>query len=109
MNSSITTKLDELFAEWQLSCSHFVKDGIMLKPDTNIDVEVAWLHSERRIAFLLKDQNQGIGEHWDDDARLWPLYEGWPRGQMFHIIGAPDKPCGVGRADANPKLLLNDT
>ena len=78
MNRSITTKLDELFAEWQLSCSHFVKDGIMLKPDTNIDVEVAWLHSERRIAFLLKD-------------------------------GAPDKPCGVGRADANPKLLLNDT
>ena len=25
------------------------------------------------------------------------------------IMGAPDKPCGVGRADANPKLLLNDT
>ena len=25
------------------------------------------------------------------------------------LIGAPDKPCGVGRADANPKLLLNDT
>ena len=25
------------------------------------------------------------------------------------INGAPDKPCGVGRADANPKLLLNDT
>ena len=25
------------------------------------------------------------------------------------ICGAPDKPCGVGRADANPKLLLNDT
>ena len=23
--------------------------------------------------------------------------------------GAPDKPCGVGRADANPKLVLNDT
>ena len=28
---------------------------------------------------------------------------------MFPILGAPDKPCGVGRADANPKLLLNDT
>ena len=40
---------------------------------------------------------------------------------IFHVItlffepinnrlsGAPDKPCGVGRADANPKLLLNDT
>ena len=25
------------------------------------------------------------------------------------VYGAPDKPCGVGRADANPKLLLNDT
>ena len=23
--------------------------------------------------------------------------------------GAPDKPCGVGCADVNPKLLLNDT
>ena len=29
--------------------------------------------------------------------------------QNFTIAGAPDKPCGVGRADANPKLLLNDT
>ena len=28
---------------------------------------------------------------------------------MAMVIGAPDKPCGVGRADANPKLLLNDT
>ena len=27
----------------------------------------------------------------------------------LHTLGAPDKPCGVGRADANPKLLLNDT
>ena len=25
------------------------------------------------------------------------------------VVGAPDKPCGVGRADANPELLLNDT
>ena len=22
--------------------------------------------------------------------------------------GAPDRPCGVGRADASPELLLND-
>ena len=27
----------------------------------------------------------------------------------FTFAGAPDKPCGVGRADANPTLLLNDT
>ena len=30
-------------------------------------------------------------------------------GKRMTRIGAPDKPCGVGRADANPKLLLNDT
>ena len=29
--------------------------------------------------------------------------------QQSPELGAPDKPCGVGRADANPKLLLNDT
>ena len=28
---------------------------------------------------------------------------------LLNDTGAPDKPCGVGRADANPKLLLNDT
>ena len=28
---------------------------------------------------------------------------------LWEEMGAPDKPCGVGRADANPKLLLNDT
>ena len=30
-------------------------------------------------------------------------------GKGGRVHGAPDKPCGVGRADANPKLLLNDT
>ena len=29
--------------------------------------------------------------------------------ETWKYTGAPDKPCGVGRADANPKLLLNDT
>ena len=28
---------------------------------------------------------------------------------LIEKIGAPDKPSGVGRADANPKLLLHDT
>ena len=32
-----------------------------------------------------------------------------PTWQTMNGTGAPDKPCGVGRADANPKLLLNDT
>ena len=34
---------------------------------------------------------------------------GYTNNQGTQIHGAPDKPCGVGRADANPKLLLNDT
>ena len=37
-----------------------------------------------------------------------PLNELSPE-EDFILGGAPDKPCGVGRADANPKLLLNDT
>ena len=28
---------------------------------------------------------------------------------LVGFIGAPDKPCGGGCADANPKLLPNDT
>ena len=31
------------------------------------------------------------------------------KDRLKRNAGAPDKPCGVGRADANPKLLLNDT
>ena len=33
----------------------------------------------------------------------------WVQNYITQYLGAPDKPCGVGRADANPKLLLNDT
>ena len=29
--------------------------------------------------------------------------------EIIKNTGAPDKPCGVGCADVNPKLLLNDT
>ena len=30
--------------------------------------------------------------------------------EIIKSVGAPDKPCGVGRADANPKTMLpNDT
>lgn len=68
----INTALDTLFDGWESSYdAPFVRDGLMLKADETIDVEDLWLHTERRVAFLLKDQNQGKGEHWDDDARLW--------------------------------------
>ena len=35
--------------------------------------------------------------------------ESFKKSELGRFHGAPDKPCGVGRADANPKLLLNDT
>ena len=38
---------------------------------------------------------------------LWVL-SSYVKTHFLKICGAPDKPCGVGRADANPKLLLND-
>ena len=37
------------------------------------------------------------------------IYDYFDRNPELKVLGAPDKPCGVGRADANPKLLLNDT
>ena len=37
------------------------------------------------------------------------LYKLTAAKEVPHYKGAPDKPCGVGCADANPKLLLNDT
>lgn len=68
----LNVALDKLFDEWKSTYDcPFVADGLMLKCDETIDVENLWLQSSRRIAFLLKDQNQGSGAHWDDDARLW--------------------------------------
>ena len=40
--------------------------------------------------------------------RISPFFQTIER-YFSTFYGAPDKPCGVGRADANPKLLLNDT
>lgn len=51
-----------------------VCDGIMRKPgkDESGDVELerSWWSQPKRIAFLMKDQNQG-SSHWSDDARNW--------------------------------------
>lgn len=89
MSNSINQELDRLFNDWKPFCNYFVKDGIMLKPNRQIDVDEAWINSERRIAFLLKDQNQsaGNGQHWDDDTRLWLTTDNQlPKGQLFQII-----------------------
>ena len=55
-------------------------------------------------AFFVYKTKQFINRYiWEATAQML-LYEA-----LLLILGAPDKPCGVGRADANPKLLLNDT
>ena len=46
-----------------------------------------------------QSERETCGEEPYGDSYVAPIKNG----------GAPDKPCGVGRADANPKLLLNDT
>jgi hypothetical protein len=84
---SINKQLDQLFDDWKeksknnkdagnkLGSEHFVKDGIVCKPTF---VENLWLNSNKRVLFLLKDQNQGAdsSKHWDDDARCWFNTEG---------------------------------
>ena len=47
---------------------------------------------------------EGCTAHLPKFKCVYDLY-----GDSTKYYGAPDKPCGVGRADANPKLLLNDT
>ncbi len=69
-------KLDKLFDQWKsrIRMSNFVKDGVMLKNDAflNVDIDKKWLNLPRRIVFLMKDQNQGEWR-WDDDTRQWML------------------------------------
>lgn len=58
--------LDSLFDEWIESYETkerhlFCKDGIMLKNDSTIKVDLLWDHSPRKVAFLLKDCPDGWG------------------------------------------------
>ncbi len=51
-----------------------VCDGLMRKPSKDEsgddELEKSWWSQPMRIAFLMKDQNQG-GNHWNEDARNW--------------------------------------
>ena len=51
-----------------------VCDGLMRKPGKDEsgddELEKSWWAQPMRIAFLMKDQNQG-GSHWNEDARNW--------------------------------------
>ena len=77
MNKSIEKELESLFTEWHSrmkakdSTSHFTKDGIVYNSVPIEKNEDAWLSSRNRILFLLKDQNQGGSEKWDEDIREW--------------------------------------
>lgn len=81
MMRNINRQLEFLFAEWkdksarnaEHECDkHFVKDGIVLAEGKTEDIaEKEWCQAKRRIAFLLKDQNQGSKDFWDDDNRTW--------------------------------------
>ncbi len=74
-NTNISNELETLFKEWKdrlPSGANFTKDGVMYRNDkTNEQVEQEWLASPIRVAFLLKDQNQGKYGTWDEDINLW--------------------------------------
>lgn len=49
-----------------------VCDGIIRKRDKDeATIEREWDQSKMRVAFLIKDQNQGKKGPWNDDARNW--------------------------------------
>ena len=72
-NKNISNELESLFSEWKKRLgTHFTKDGVMYRNGkTNEQVEQEWMASPIRVAFLLKDQNQGKYGTWDEDINLW--------------------------------------
>ena len=74
-NINIGDELETLFKEWKDRLplgANFTKDGVMYRNGkTNEQVEQEWFASPIRVAFLLKDQNQGKDGTWDEDINLW--------------------------------------
>ena len=82
---SIPDDMSGLFAEWYERTkdigkdskdgdNHYclVCDGIMRKREkSESEIEEEWEQNKMRIAFLIKDQNQGKKGPWNDDARNW--------------------------------------
>ena len=73
------TLLDELFKAWRSEMVkiekrnfNFTEDGLLYKNHQSIEqTESEWLHSSKRVLFLLKDQNQKSEVKWDEDIRYW--------------------------------------
>lgn len=72
-NINIGDELETLFKEWKDRLgTHFTKDGVMYRNGKiNEQVEQEWFASPIRVAFLLKDQNQGKYGTWDENISLW--------------------------------------
>ena len=76
-----------------------------------------WIPSRERMQYMAAPRMLAIAElGWSDPKQKdWDgfknrLSDQFERLNVMNVnYGAPVKPCGVGRADANPKLLLNDT
>ena len=82
---SIPDDMDGLFARWYERTKNIgvdskdgddhyclVCDGIIRKRDKDeATIEREWEQNKMRVAFLIKDQNQGKKGPWNDDARNW--------------------------------------
>lgn len=82
---SIPNDMDGLFAKWYKRTEDIGKDskdgdghyclvcdGIVRKRDKDEKtIENEWEQNKMRVAFLIKDQNQGKDGPWNDDARNW--------------------------------------
>ena len=62
---------------------------------------------QNRVIRQLKTDYRIFTDEWNEAGSC--IIVGSSERSNLLLSGAPDKPCGVGRADANPKLLLNDT
>lgn len=73
----LDSRLEELFEAWfgamqKNGDTHFTKDGVIYKNHLTKEQSVQeWLKAEKRVVFLLKDQNQKGIEKWDEDIRYW--------------------------------------
>lgn len=81
--SNINYELEFLFGRWyeriiQNGGKNITKDGIMLQNDKSPEETVQmWIPSPKRVVFLLKDQNQGNDDKWDEDIRYWLKNVDW--------------------------------
>lgn len=73
----IDARLEDLFKKWSIEMkkkgdANFTKDGIIYQNHLPKEQTVQeWLKAEKRVLFLLKDQNQKGVEKWDEDIRYW--------------------------------------